>query len=263
MSRTGDHPDEMRAQPVLDDQEIADLLQGEQVNLPADLHELARFVGEIRHTVAGPMLGPAPAVGSQLAAIFDRGAISDSVGKITSQGAGTARRRLAHVAALAAGLTFATAGAAAADLLPRAAQDGVAALVERVTPLDIPDSHERPGSPAGDPRPSPRPDDQGAGKDVPPEVTPAGTGTGTGRVGNAGMGQGGVGGALPESVSPSADDAEGKDSAQEGERGDPRPPTSRANQEQAPAAQDHRRDPSIPPPGTPAVEENRGTAHRQ
>jgi len=256
---TGDHTDEMRTQPLLEDHEIAGLLEGRQANLRADLHQLAHFVGEMRQVVAGP----APQPGPQLAAIFDRGAISDPVGKITSQGAGTARRRLAHVAALAAGLTFATAGAAAADLLPRAAQDGVAALVERVTPLDIPDSHERPGRPAGDPRPSSRPDDPGAGKDAPPEVTPSGTGTGTGRVGNAGMGQGGIGGALPESVSPSAGDAEGKDSAQEGERGDPRPPASRANDEQAPAAQDHRRDPPIPPPGTPAVEENPGTAHRR
>lgn len=258
MSRTGDHSVEMRAKTVLSDHDIAALLSGDQFDMGADLDQLARFVGEVRHTAAEST----PRVGPQLAAVFDHGLVSEPVPvarpRGTSRSARPIRRLLIGAAAVVSGLTFVTAGAAAADLLPRAAQDGVAALVERITPLDIPDSHEHPSRPAGDPQPSGRPDVSGVGKDAPPQGDT--TGVGTGRVGTAGMGQGSVGGAAPESVSPSSGDAEGRDSSRKGSGDKPSPPTSGAN-EQAPAAQDHRRDPSLPPPSAPTADDNPGTAH--
>ena len=263
MSPTGDHSDEMRTQAMLEDHEIAALLEGKQADLRADLRELAGFVGEIRNTVAGPTLGPAPSVGPQLAAIFDRGATSEQVGKIASRPAGTARRRLARVAAMAAGLTFATAGAAAADLLPRAAQDGVAAVVERVTPLDVPDSHDHSGDPSLDPKPAERSNQTGegsAGKGSPAGVD--GIGAGTDPVQSVDVGQGGVGGAVPGSVSPLPDATEGRDSGGQRQGGEPRPATNRGNAEPAPAVQDHRRDSHLPSPSAPAAEDERGTGHR-
>jgi hypothetical protein len=235
---------------------MAAVLQGRQANLRADLHQLAHFVGEIRHVVAGP----APQPGPQLAAIFDRGAISEPVGKIIPRSSVTPRRRLARVAVVAAGLTFATAGAAAADLLPRAAQDGVAALVERVTPLDVPDSHDHPSGPSHDPDSAERSNQTGEG--TAGNGSPAGAdgmGAGTGPVQSVDVGQGGVGGAVPGSVFPSPDVADGRDSAGQRKGAEPQPATSRGNGEQAPAAQDNRRDSHLPSPSAPAAADDRGT----
>lgn len=49
---------------------------------------------------------------------------------------------LAKAATVLAGLSVATTGAGAADVLPQAAQDRVAATVEKVSTLDLPDSHD-------------------------------------------------------------------------------------------------------------------------
>lgn len=265
MSGTGDHPDEMRAQTVLDDEEMAALLAGEQVDLRPELHELGRFVGEVRHTFAGPTLGPAPHVGPQLTAVFDRGVLPEPVVTVSStpKGTGRARRLLARVAAATAGLTLVTAGAAAADLLPRPAQDGVAAVVERVTPLDLPDSHERPrhenpDGPAGDPQPLERPAGPGAGNGSSPAAGTSGPGAGQG--GTVGEGQGGAGGAVPGGASGPAGNPTGN--SPDG-NGVPQPPATGANGQQAPAAQDHRRDPSLPPSSAPTANDNPGTAHRR
>lgn len=46
---------------------------------------------------------------------------------------------LAKVATVVAGLSLATTGAGAADVLPQVAQDRVAAAVEKASPLDLPD----------------------------------------------------------------------------------------------------------------------------
>ncbi len=53
-----------------------------------------------------------------------------------------AKAALAKAAAVLSGLSIATTGAAAADLLPQVAQDRVAAVVERITSLDLPDSDD-------------------------------------------------------------------------------------------------------------------------
>lgn len=46
-------------------------------------------------------------------------------------------------AAVIAGLSLATTGAAAADVLPKVAQDRVAAVVEAASPFDLPDSADK------------------------------------------------------------------------------------------------------------------------
>ncbi|MDQ3680728.1 MAG: hypothetical protein M3378_09365 [Actinomycetota bacterium] len=50
---------------------------------------------------------------------------------------------LAKATTVLGALTFATAGAGAADVLPQAAQDRVAGAVEKVSALDLPDSKDR------------------------------------------------------------------------------------------------------------------------
>ena len=49
---------------------------------------------------------------------------------------------LAKAATVIAGLSLATTGAGAADVLPQVAQDRVAAAVEKASPLDLPDSQD-------------------------------------------------------------------------------------------------------------------------
>lgn len=53
-----------------------------------------------------------------------------------------AKAALAKAAAVLSGLSIATTGAAAADLLPQVAQDRVAAAIEKVTSFDLPDSED-------------------------------------------------------------------------------------------------------------------------
>ncbi len=55
---------------------------------------------------------------------------------------------LAKAATVVAGLSLATTGVGAADVLPQVAQDRVAAAVEKVSPLDLPDSQDPAGAPA-------------------------------------------------------------------------------------------------------------------
>jgi len=50
---------------------------------------------------------------------------------------------LAKAATVIAGLSLATTGAGAANVLPQVAQDRVAAAVEKASPLDLPDSQDR------------------------------------------------------------------------------------------------------------------------
>ncbi len=54
-----------------------------------------------------------------------------------------AKAALAKAAAVLGSLSIATTGAAAANVLPGAAQDGVAAAIEAVSPLDLPDSDDK------------------------------------------------------------------------------------------------------------------------
>jgi len=53
---------------------------------------------------------------------------------------------LAKAGVVLAGLSVGTAGAGAADVLPQVAQDNVAVAVEKVTTLDLPDSHDPPSA---------------------------------------------------------------------------------------------------------------------
>lgn len=57
-----------------------------------------------------------------------------------------AKAFLAKAATVLAGLSLATTGAGAADVLPQPAQDRVAATVEKVSALDLPDSQDPAGA---------------------------------------------------------------------------------------------------------------------
>lgn len=82
---------------------------------------------------------------------------------------------LAKAATVIAGLSLATTGAGAADVLPQVAQDRVAAAVEKASPLDLPDSHDTAGkteapddaAEAADPAAGDDDADEGEGADKP------------------------------------------------------------------------------------------------
>ena len=161
MSLFGDYEDEMQTQPLLDDQTIESILTGRAPSNRPELDDLARFVTEVRSVATGPT----PRVGAQLAAVL-AGGLSTDKGDLSAtaasnvpgpgnQAAGLPKRRksmletisakaaLAKAAAVLGGLTIATTGAAAADLLPGPAQNGVAAVIEALSPLDLPDSADK------------------------------------------------------------------------------------------------------------------------
>jgi len=257
VSLTGDHPDEMRMHAFLNDHDVSALLAGEQVSSRSQLYELAGFVGEVRDVVAGR----GPHIGPQLEAVFDHGLAPEPARRFTTRPAGGPGRMLIRVAAMAGGLTLATAGAAAADLLPRAAQDGVAAVVERVTPLDLPDSHDRgthEPQPTGPSEQPTRPPD-GTGTDELPRKADT-SGATTERVETVDAGPGEVGGTVPEDVSPPADD-EGQGSARTHEGGSPSTTPSATAQDRA--ARDPRSAPPTTPPRAPSADDNPGSGHRR
>ena len=151
MSLFGDYEDEMQTQPLLDDQTIESILTGRTPSNRPELDDLARLVTEVRSVASGP----APRVGAQLAAVL-AGGLSTDKGDLSAtaasnvpgpgnQAAGLPKRRksmletisakaaLAKAAAVLGGLTIATTGAAAADLLPGPAQNGVAAVIEALS----------------------------------------------------------------------------------------------------------------------------------
>lgn len=137
----------MRSQALLTDGDVEAILRGEPVTGRPDLHELTRFVAELALAADEPL----PEVGPKLAGLFQGRATSMPAVPRAGRPATAPRRFLAGAAAAVGGLALLTTGAAAADLLPRPLQDGVAAVVEGITPLDLPDSGDRP-VPAGDPR---------------------------------------------------------------------------------------------------------------
>jgi len=155
-----DHPDEMQTQPLFDEQTMESILAGRSPSGRPELDELASFVTEVKSVASAP----APKVGAQLAAVLaggltEKGDLSaTAASNVTGpapQAAGLPKRResmletifakavLAKAAAVLGGLTIATTGAAAADLLPGPAQTGVAAVIEAVSPLDVPDSADK------------------------------------------------------------------------------------------------------------------------
>jgi len=155
-----DHSDEMQTQPLFDEQTMESILAGRSPSGRPELDELASFVTEVKSVASAP----APKVGAQLAAVLaggltEKGDLSaTAASNVTGpapQAAGLPKRResmletifakavLAKAAAVLGGLTIATTGAAAADLLPGPAQNGVAAVVEAVSPLNVPDSDDK------------------------------------------------------------------------------------------------------------------------
>ncbi len=161
MSVFDDHHDEMQTQPLFDEQTLESILAGRSPSGRPELDELASFVNEVRSVASAPP----PKVGAQLAAVLAGGLSTDkgdlsatAASNVTGpapQAAGLPKRRksmletifakavLAKAAVVLGGLTIATTGAAAADLLPGPAQNGVAAVVEAVSPLNVPDSDDK------------------------------------------------------------------------------------------------------------------------
>ncbi|MDP8992878.1 MAG: hypothetical protein M3N31_07510 [Actinomycetota bacterium] len=161
MSLFGDDHYEMRTQPLLDEQTIESILAGRSPSGQPEVDELARFVNEVRSVSSGP----SPVVGTQLAAVLAGGLTTDkgdlpvtaasNVTGLAEQAAGLPKRRksmletifakaaLAKAAAVLGGLSIATTGAAAAGVLPGAAQNGVAAVIEALSPFDLPDSDDK------------------------------------------------------------------------------------------------------------------------
>ncbi len=160
MSLFGDDYNEMQAQPLLEEQTIESILAGRTPSGRPELDELASFVNEVRSVATAP----APKVGVELAAILAGGLTTDkgdlsatAVSNVTGpapQAAGLPKRRKSMIetifasaagkaAAVLAGLSLATTGAAAADVLPQVAQDRVASAVEVVSPFDLPDSADK------------------------------------------------------------------------------------------------------------------------
>ncbi len=152
----------MQTQPLLAERTIDSILAGTSPSGRCDLDGLAGFVAEVRSlvTVTAPEVGPA------LAAVLEGGPVTNegdlpataegSVIAPAPAGRRTRRRSmLARVvsikaAAVLGGLTIATTGAAAADLLPQPAQNGVATVVEAMSPLDLPDSDDGERAEAGE-----------------------------------------------------------------------------------------------------------------
>lgn len=167
-----DDEGEMRNQKNLDDATAEAVLRGRCPANRPELAPLAAFAEELRELACAP----APMPTGQLARLLETGLTSTRDQRVVSwneartavQGsgrskwgksvlagffvagltkAGAASAATKSVAAVAIALTGVT-GAAAADTLPTAVQDRVAATVEAVSPLDLPDSAEH--------RPDPR-----------------------------------------------------------------------------------------------------------
>ena len=257
MSCTGDHRDEMPAQPVLDDHQIAALLAGEAPGPDGEFTELARFLHQVRHAA-----GPAPRVSPGLEAVFVHG-LTDGppAPRVTARSKG-ARRMLTRVAVVAGGLTLLTTGAAAADLLPRPAQDGVAALVERITPLDVPDSDDGTEPPAPYPsQPALRPDrpQEGVGSEVQERGSTSG---GAGQPGE--RPQGGAAGAVNDDVADPGVANKPRTPVTQGNGGGTTRPPVRAEPgpQPVPPGRGHVPDPSTPAPAQPRAGDNPGTQRR-
>lgn len=157
MSRLDDYHHEMPSDRLLDDQTVEALIAGRVTSRTVELGDLAQVLGDMR-AVASCSL---PTPSAQLAAIL-AGGLTSQVGALPARAAtkviglappapGEPNRKkktfqtvagsaLVKVAAVVAGLTITTGAAAAADVLPQLAQDKVAAAIELVLPLDIPDS---------------------------------------------------------------------------------------------------------------------------
>ncbi|MBW3649388.1 MAG: hypothetical protein KY458_02360 [Actinobacteria bacterium] len=141
----------------LDDQTVEALLAGRVTPRTAELGDLAQLVGEMRALASSYVPTPGP----QLAAILTGGLTTEkgdlsatAASNVTGpapQAAGLPKRRkkmfetllgsaLVKGAAVLAGLTVTAGAAAAADVLPQVAQDKMAAAMELVLPVDIPDS---------------------------------------------------------------------------------------------------------------------------
>lgn len=159
MSRLDDEHHEMLRDRFLDDQTVEALIAGRVSPRTAELGDLAELVGEMR-TLASSYL---PTPGPELAAVLAGGlttekrdlpatAASVVIGAAPQAARlpkrknkvlgreGLFRRGLVKGAAVLAGLTLTAGAAAAADVLPQAAQDKVAAAIELVLPFDVPDS---------------------------------------------------------------------------------------------------------------------------
>ena len=257
MSRTGDHGDEMAPQPVLDDHEIAALLAAEGPRADGELTELARFVQQVRHAAAGP----APRVSPRLEAVLVHGLTDGPPGpRVTARSKG-AMRMLTRVTVVAGGLSLAATGAAAADLLPRPAQDGVAALVEGITPLDVPDSDDGTEPPA--PEPSQPPWRPGPQQQVGSEAQEHGR-TGGGAVETGERPQGGATGAVTGNVAnPSVAEKQGPP-ARQGNGGSTTRPQAPAEPgpQPVPPGRGHVPDPSTPAPAQPRAGDNPGAERR-
>lgn len=156
MNRRDDYHHEMPRDRLLDDQTVEALIAGRVTSRTVELGDLAQVLGDVRALASCSLPTPSP----QLAAILSGG--------LTSQGAlpataatkvielappvpGEPKRKkkmfqtlagnaMVKVAAVVAGLTITTGAAAAADVLPQVAQDKLAAAIELVLPVDIPDS---------------------------------------------------------------------------------------------------------------------------
>ncbi|MDP8976492.1 MAG: hypothetical protein M3N28_09065 [Actinomycetota bacterium] len=156
MSLFDDHPDEMQAQTFLDERTIDSILAGTSPSGRSDLDVLAGFATEVRSvaTASAPQVGPALAAvlaggptanASDLPAMAGRkatGPARQPAERRTSRRSFLPRAVSVKAAAVLGGLTIATTGAAAADLLPQPAQNTVAAVVEAVSPIDLPDSDD-------------------------------------------------------------------------------------------------------------------------
>lgn len=137
----------------------------------------------------------------------------------------------------------------------------MAALVERVTPLDLPDSHERPDGPARDRQPAGGSGETREGNQAPEETVT--TGAGTDQEETVGGGQGGAGRGVPANTAPPAGDTQGRASGPRNDGGGTQPPTERGNEGRAPAAPARRHAPALPSPAPPAAEDNPGTTYRR
>jgi hypothetical protein len=135
MSSYDDDRDDMTPPPAdeLDDLRVEALLRGTTVS---DEPRLAAVLAQARSVGAGPAPLPSPA----LAALLSGGAVAP----VSTSADPRWRRRLATVGLVSFGSSAALVGAAAANVLPAAAQTVVARVVNQVTPLTLPGTHPLP-----------------------------------------------------------------------------------------------------------------------
>lgn len=260
MSLFDDHPGEMQTQPLFDERTIDSILAGRSPDGRSELDGLADFVDEVRSVATAT----APKIGAALAAVLAGGLSTDegdvpatAAGSVTGAGGqqaaarSTKRRSIlakalsVKAAAVLGGLTIATTGAAAADLLPQPAQNGVAAVVEAVSPLDLPDSGEKAKDgehrqdDTADHQPDPDVEDN-FGADVSDRARTAED----------------KGKDFGESVRNDAPKADPANDAPQ------RPPAGRPTPSNRPGTSRNDTVPAQPSPTTPAASDNPGTPHR-